>query len=79
MKEKISTAVTEFHKWLTLIGFPFMIGLQLTILSKVEANTIKISEHEITIKYHSFDIAELKDGVKLIFQNRFKQTTEESK
>lgn len=82
MPPKVSAAITEFHKWLTLVGIPAIIGLQLTILDKVEANTIKIGEHHIDIRYNKRDIAKLQNDVNYLFLDQkqrgaFKQTTEE--
>lgn len=82
MPPKVNAAITEFHKWFTLIGIPAIVGLQLTILNKVEANTIKIGEHEIDIRYNKRDISKLQNDVNYLFSDQkqrgaFKQTTEE--
>ena len=82
MTAKISSAITEFHKWFTLIGIPFLIGLQLTILSKVETVTIKANELVIDVKYNKKDIVELQQRINALFsdqkyRSRFNQTTEE--
>lgn len=82
MPPKIESAITEFHKWFTLIGIPFVIGLQMTILGKIETVAIKTGEHEIDIKYNKKDIAELQEKVNFLFNNykykaTFRQTTEE--
>ena len=82
MSPKVNSAVTEFHKWFTFVGIPFLIGLQLTILGKIESVTIQSKEHEIDIKYAKNDIRELQLRVDALFvepkmRSRFKQTDEQ--
>ena len=82
MSPKVQSAVTEFNKWFTQIGILFIIGLQLSILNKVEAVTILANEHGIEIKYAKNDIRELQLRVDALFiepkvRSRFKQTDEQ--
>jgi hypothetical protein len=82
MTPKVNSAITEFHKWFTLVGIPFLIALQLTILSKIETVSIQAAEHEIDIKYNKKDISELQQRVNVLmndrkYRTRFKQTDEE--
>lgn len=82
MPPKVSAAITEFHKWFTLVGIPAIISLQLSIIGKLESNTIKVGEHEIDIRYQKRDIAKLQNDVDYLFSDRkqrgaFKQTTEQ--
>lgn len=46
MTTKQSTAVTEFHKWLTIVGIPAVIVLQIDNRQKLEEMNLLLSRHD---------------------------------
>ena len=50
MTTKQSTAVTEFHKWLTIVGIPAVIALQLDNRQKLEEMNLLLARHDEKIE-----------------------------
>jgi len=50
MTQKQSLALTEFHKWLTVVGIPAVIVLQLNNLKKLDEMNLLLNRHDVKIE-----------------------------
>lgn len=50
MTIKNNTAITEFHKWATLVGIPAIIILQLDNRQKLEDMNLLLNRHDVKIE-----------------------------
>ena len=50
MTQRQSLALTEFHKWLTVVGIPAVIVLQLNNLKKLDEMNLLLTRHDVKIE-----------------------------
>ena len=50
MTQRQSLALTEFHKWLTVVGIPTVIVLQLNNLKKLDEMNLLLTRHDVKIE-----------------------------
>lgn len=50
MTQRQSLALTEFHKWLTVVGIPAVIVLQLDNRKKLDEMNLLLNRHDVKIE-----------------------------
>ena len=50
MTIKNNSAVTEFHKWLTIVGMPVLIGLLVENNKKLDEINLLLNRHDVKIE-----------------------------
>jgi len=48
--EKSNSILTEFHKWLTVVGFPILIGLLIENNKKLDEMNLLLNRHDVKIE-----------------------------
>ena len=50
MTIKTNSVLTEFHKWLTVVGFPILIGLLVENNKKLDEMNLLLNRHDVKIE-----------------------------
>lgn len=50
MTIKTNSVLTEFHKWLTVVGFPILIGLLIENNKKLDEMNLLLNRHDVKIE-----------------------------
>ena len=50
MTIKNNSVLTEFHKWLTVVGFPILIGLLIENNKKLDEMNLLLNRHDVKIE-----------------------------
>lgn len=50
MTIKNNSVLTEFHKWLTVVGFPIIIGLLVENNKKLDEMNLLLNRHDVKIE-----------------------------